>query len=314
MARGGAASRKVRDGFPDHASLLEVRRLLLAGRLDEADGVLAGIDAARLPAALCAVHALVMAGIAVRRLQAGSARAALERALRHARTSGIAPLEAEVEAAWQLLAAPSARLLARDREQVLRLADVEALLASAAFVVDACRNAIQAPGIRVELARRPVLFALARVLAQAWPGDVPRDELIRQAFRTRYLDDSHRVRLRVELGRLRTVLDRCATIDATARGFVLAPHDGREVVVLAPPAEEAHASILACLSDGQAWSSSALALALGASQRTVQRALDSLVEAGRVQTLGRGRARRWITPPLPGIATTLLLPQVLPRP
>lgn len=297
-----------------HAGLLEVRRLLLAGRLDEAEAGLAGIDTAQLPAALCAVHALVTAGIAMRRLRAGTARAALGPALRHARASGITALQAEVEAAWQLLAAPSARLLARGRERVLTLEDVEVLMGSAAFVVDACRNAIHAPGVHVELARRPILFALARALAQAWPGDVPRDDLIRQAFRTRYLDDSHRVRLRVELGRLRAVLDDCAAIGATSRGFVLAPHGDREALVLAPPVEEAHAGLLACLADGQAWSSSGLALALDASQRTVQRALDSLESAGKVQAVGRGRARRWMAPPLPGIATALLLPQVLPRP
>lgn len=297
-----------------HASLLEVRRLLLAGRLDEAEAGLGGIDTAQLPAALRALHALVEGGIAMRRLQAAAARTALGQALRHARASGIAALQAEVEAAWQLLAAPCARLLARGREQVLKLEDVEAVMGSAAFVVDACRNAIHAPGAHVELARRPILFALARALAQAWPGDVPRDALIRQAFRTRYLDDSHRVRLRVELGRLRTVLEQCAAIGATDRGYVLAPHGGCEVLVLAPPVEEAHATILACLADGQAWSSSGLALALDASQRTVQRALDSLANAGKVQAVGHGRARRWITPPLPGIATALLLPQGFPRP
>jgi hypothetical protein len=85
-----------------------------------------------------------------------------------------------------------------------------------------------------------------------------------------------------------------------------------EVVVLAPPVEEEHATVLAFLADGESWSSSALSLALGISQRTVQRALDSLAAAGTVQSFGRGRARRWMTPPVPGITTTLLLPVALP--
>jgi predicted ArsR family transcriptional regulator len=71
------------------------------------------------------------------------------------------------------------------------------------------------------------------------------------------------------------------------------------VVVLARPVEEEHAAVLAFLADGEAWSSSALALALDISQRTVQRALEALASTGKVQSFGRGRARRWITPPLP---------------
>jgi DNA-binding GntR family transcriptional regulator len=66
------------------------------------------------------------------------------------------------------------------------------------------------------------------------------------------------------------------------------------------------------LADGESWSNSSLALALGASQRTVQRALDALAAAGKVQSLGRGRARRWVTPPVPGFTAALLLPAPLP--
>jgi predicted HTH transcriptional regulator len=101
-------------------------------------------------------------------------------------------------------------------------------------------------------------------------------------------------------------------VSATKRGFALAPRRSREVVVLTGPVEEQHAGVLAFLADGESWSSSALALALGTSQRTVQRALDSLGAAGKVQSFGRGRARRWMTPPVPGFATTLLLPAPLP--
>jgi len=186
--------------------------------------------------------------------------------------------------------------------------EVEALLASRALVVDACRHAVRRAGTVVLLARRPVLFALARALGEAWPGDVPRDVLLARAFGARFVDESHRARLRVEIGRLRRMLRKVTTINATKRGFVLAPPRGSEVVVLARPVEEEHADVLAFLTDGESWSSSALALALGASQRTVQRALDSLAAAGKVQAFGRGRTLRWMTPPLPGFTTTLLLP------
>jgi hypothetical protein len=294
-----------------HARYLDVRRLLLLGHLDEAERALDRLDPAPLPPALRAAHELVVAGIALRRLHTQVARAALERARDAARHAGIAALLAEVESAARLLDAPAARRITHEGERLLRADEVEALLASGALVVDACRYAVVGAGRLVRLASRPVLFALARALGEAWPGDVPRERLIERAFRTRYADETHRARLRVEIGRLRRLLRPLAEVTATSRGFALAPQRADEVVVLAWPAEEAHATVLALLADGQSWSSSALALALGASQRQVQRALDALATAGKVQPVGRGRARRWMTP-LPQITTTLLLPAAWP--
>jgi hypothetical protein len=261
---------------------------------------------------LKAAHELVVAGIAMRRVQTKVARAALARAERAARHAAIPALTAEVESASLVLTTPAARLIARGEERLLLLEEVEALLASGALVVDACRHVVRDARASVSLARRPVLFALARALGEAWPGDVRRDLLLARAFRAKHADESHRVRLRVEVGRLRTLLRTLAGVSATKRGFALAPRRASEVVVLARPVEERHAAVLAFLADGESWSSSALALALGASQRTVQRALDSLAAAGKVQAFGRGRARRWMTPPVPGFTTTLLLPAPLP--
>ena len=295
-----------------HARHLGVRRLLLIGRLDEAERTLAELDPAPLPAASRAAHELVVAGIAMRRLRTSEARAALARAEHAARQAGIPALTAEVESALLVLNTPAARLLARGEDRLLLLAEVEALLASKALVVDACRHVVRQAGTVISLATRPVLFALARALAEAWPGDVPRGTLLARAFAAKLADDSHRARLRVEVGRLRAVLRPLADVSATKRGFALVPRRAREVVVLARPVEEQHAAVLAFLADGESWSSSALALALGASQRTVQRALDALATAGKVQSFGRGRARRWLTPPVPGFTTTLLLPAPLP--
>lgn len=294
-----------------HARQLEIRRLLLLGRLDDAEDRLAEVDAATLPPALRAIHELAVAGIAMRRLQARPARAALARAAQTARHAAIPALAAEIESAAALLNRPAARLISRGAERPLVLDEVEALLMSKTFVVDACRHAVRENGTVVALARRPVLFALARALAEAWPADMPRDALIERAFRTRHADDSHRVRLRVELGRLRAALGPLAGIHATKQGFALVPHAAREVAVLARPLEEPHTAVLALLADGESWSSSSLALALGASQRTIQRALDALAGAGKVQSFGHGRACRWTTPPVPGIATALLLPAPL---
>jgi hypothetical protein len=295
-----------------HARYLEVRRLLLIGRIDEAERTLAELDQAPFPLASRTVHELVVAGIAMRRLRTKAARAALARAERAARHARIPALLAEVESAIRDLNTPAARLIARGEERLLLLEEVEALLASKALVVDACRHVVRDARTVVSLARRPVLFALARALGEAWPGDVSRDTLVARAFGSKLADESHRARLRVEMGRLRTVLRALASVSATKRGFALAPRRAREVVVLARPIEEEHAAVLAFLADGESWPSSALALALGASQRTVQRALDSLAAAGKVQSFGRGRARRWMTPPVPGFTTTLLLPAPLP--
>ncbi|HZB91516.1 MAG TPA: hypothetical protein VE397_08750, partial [Stellaceae bacterium] len=231
---------------------------------------------------------------------------------RAARRAAIPALMAEVESASLVLDAPAARLIACGEERPLRLAEVEALLASEVLVVDACRHAVRHGETVVSLARRPVLFALARALGEAWPQDVPRSALVAQAFRAKEADESHRARLRVEIGRLRVALRQLAAVNATPQGFALAPRRAGEIVVLARPVEDEHAAVLAFLADGESWSSSALALALGASQRTVQRALDALAAAGKVQSFGRARARRWMTPPLPGVTTTLLLPAPLP--
>jgi hypothetical protein len=250
----------------------------------------------------------VVAGIAMRRLRTKAARAALARAERAARHARIPALTAEVESAFLVLNTPAARLIASGEERLLLLEEVEALLASKALVVDACRHVVRDERKVVSLARRPVLFALARALGEAWPGDVPRDTLVARAFGSKLVDESHRARLRVEAGRLRRVLRTLAGVSATKRGFALAPRRAREVVVLAHPVEEEHAGVLAFLADGESWSSSALALALGTSQRTVQRALESLAAASKVQSFGRGRARRWMTPPVAGFTTTLLLP------
>ncbi len=295
-----------------HALILKVRRLLLIGRLDEAELALAGLDSTPLPPASRATHQLIVAGIALRRLHTKTARAALARAGEAARWARIPALSAEVESASVLLTAPAARLIARGAERPLRLDEVEELLASNALVVDACRNVVRGAGTVVPLATRPVLFALARALAEAWPDDVSRETLLARAFRAKHADESHRARLRVEIGRLRAAMRTLADVSATSRGFALVPRRAREVVVLATPVEEEHAEVLAFLADGESWSSSALALALGASQRTVQRALDQAALAGKVQSFGRGRARRWMTPPLPGFTTTLLLPAPLP--
>jgi hypothetical protein len=294
-----------------HAGYLEARRLLLIGRLDEAERMLGALDPGTLPRASRTGYWLVAAGIAMRRLRASAARAALDRAEQAARDTRIPALAAEVDRACRALDAPAARLVLRDGDRLLGLAEIEALMASDRLVIDACRTVIRAGATAVSLAGRPVLFALARALAEAWPEDASRETLIARAFRGRDADESHRARLRVEIGRLRAALGLMAELTATNRGFLLKPNHARAVALLALPVEGERAEVLALLADGEAWSSSALALALGVSPRSAQRALEALAEAGKVETFGRGRGTRWIAPNVPGFPTSLLLPAPL---
>ena len=314
--RALAAALATLEAHADHANalqarLISVRRLLLLGRLSEAEAELSHLDGRALPPALAAVAELASAELGLRSLNVAPARAALVRAHAAAERARVPALLAEVAEARTALDHPAARRLSAGGEQALRLDEVAALLDSDALVVDACRRGLGSGTQWQPLARRPVLFSLARALAEAWPADVDREALVASAFNTRHFDETHRARLRVEIGRLRALVKPLAQIEATARGFVLRPLDGRAVAVLAPPIDGEQASLIALLSDGAAWSTSALALALNASQRTVQRALAELEAEGRVRSIGRTRTQRWLAPPLAGYTTILLLPAAL---
>ena len=292
--------------------LIAIRRLLLLGRVDEAATALSRVDTRGRSPSLAAIAELTHAELALRSLRVGDAQAALARAHEAAQRAQVPALVAEVAEVRASMDRPAARRLVSGTEEALSLGQVAELQASGALVVDACRRGLRAGNEWVPLARRPILFALVRILAEAWPGDIDREALIASAFQTRRPDETHRARLRVEIGRLRAIIAPLSRIDATDRGFVLRPRGSRTIVVLAPPIDGDPASLLALLSDGAAWSSSALALALGASQRTVQRELTELEAAGRARSIGRARARRWLSPPLAGFTTILLLPAALP--
>ena len=315
--RALAAASATLEAHADHgnamqARLIAARRLLLLGRLDEATATLDALDARALTPALAAVAELSAAEAALRGMRIAHAQAALARAHEAASRARVPALLAEVTRAREAFERPAARRIDASGERALRLVDVAALLGSGSVVVDACRRGVGVDAAWCSLARRPVLFALLRALAQAWPGDVDREALIDGAFGFRDPDETHRARLRVEIGRLRALVKDIAQVAATPRGFALRPLGERAVTVLAPPIEGEQGALVALLSDGAPWSTSALALALGASQRTVQRALAELEAAARVRAIGHARARRWLAPPLTGFTTILLLPAALP--
>ena len=221
---------------------------------------------------------------------------------------------AEVEGAALILNTPAARLIAPGEERLILLEEVEALLASGTLVVDACRHVVRDADTVVSLTTRPVLFALARALGEAWPADVSRSTLLAKAFRAKHADESHRARLRVEVGRLRSKLKASGGHQRDDAGLcpgAAACPQGRRAGA-AGRRSACHGARLPRRrrNRGRArhcrWRS-------GASARTVQRALERLATAGKVQSYGRGRARRWMTRPVPGFTTTLLLPGPLPR-
>lgn len=294
------------------AWLILARRMLLLGKLDDAAHALAKLEGRQLPPALSAMADLTAATLALRRMQIAQARILLERARMAAAQAGVGALQAEVDEARAKLDQPAARCLGGGADQLLRIDQVQQLLDSGALIVDGCQRGIRFGASWQSLARRPVLFALACALAEAWPGEVDRDVLITRAFGMRHYDETLRARLRVEISRLRGFIAVQAHIEATAAGFRLSPRSANSVRVLLPPIEGEQGALLALLADGAAWSTSALGLALGQSQRNAQRALLELEAAGRVYATGRGRAQRWRAVPLSGFTTILLLPAALP--
>ncbi|EGI76485.1 hypothetical protein [Hylemonella gracilis] len=293
-----------------HARLIVARRSLLLGRLDEAADLLATLDRTRATPVVAAVIELLSAEVALRSLRIPSAEVALGRAQTLAARAGVPALLAEVREVTAALEHTAAvRVEAGTHETALTLSGVANLLAEpGTLLIDGLHRALRAGARSVPLARRPVLFALLRALAQAWPGEAERQALIAEVFRTRRPDESHRARLRVEMGRLRALIAGLASVEATAGGYALRPHADRRPVLLAPPIAGEQGALRALLSDGLPWSTSALALATDASQRTVQRALAQLVAQGQARAIGQGRARRWLAPPLAQFTTILLLP------
>ena len=296
------------------ARLIAVRRLLLLGRLDAAAAALDGHRHGGLPPALRGGgrtdHApnWRCARCASARRERPS-RARTRRPSAHACRRSLA----EVAEARAALDRPAARRIARGGETDAAPRRGR----GAARVGRAGRRRLPSRPARrrrwLPLARRPVLFALARALAEAWPGDVDRNAL----DRARVPHPPARTR---RIGRV-CASRSAACVRSSRRWRASRPPRAASCSSRATRATSScwcrrsmaiRRRCVALLADGAAWSTSALALALGASQRTVQRALVELEAEGRVRSIGRARARRWLAPPLAGFTTILLLPAALP--
>jgi hypothetical protein len=287
--------------------LVQVRRSILLGEVERAERALSKLSTSALPPRLSALLELAAADLAMKRADGASAARLLVRARASAVQARIPPLLAEVEQAEARLRAPVARLVQGGRERPLLLRDLPGVWASGKLVIDACRREARRGEQVISLVTRPILLELLVTLAEAAPADVPRDALIARVFGARRVNDSHRVRLRVELGRLRKLVAKLADVKATAAGFALVGRDRDGCALLLPPAVGEASALLALLRGGEAWATSALATAVGKSQRAVQRALLALERDGKVRASGSGRARRWVAAPASGFATTLLL-------
>jgi tetratricopeptide (TPR) repeat protein len=282
------------------ARLVEVRRLTLLGEVERAERALGKLSFSEAPPRLAALLHLAAADLAMKRVDSVGAERALARAREAATRTRNLPLLGEVEKAEKQLRTPVARALEGKTERPLLLGELPTVWASGKLVVDACRREARLGKSVVSLVTRPILFELLVA-----PGDVARDALIARVFGAKRVNDSYRVRLRVELGRLRKLLARLAEVRATAAGFELAAPGGCSVLL--PPAEGEASALLALLRGGEAWATSALAAAVGKSQRAVQRALSALERDGKVRAVGAGRAQRWLGAPSAGFTTTLLL-------
>lgn len=291
-----------------HARLIGIRRALLLGQLQVAEASLSGLVPSLMPPPLQVGYWLAKASLAMRNLHAAEAAEHLGEARRAAAESRIAALTAEVDGAEAVLTAPAAILRRGDDASPVDLGSIERLFATEALVVDATRHLVRQGTASVTLASRPVLFALVEALAEHFPQGVARETLLKRAFGARHADESHRARLRVEMTRLRQALAPLAGIVATETGYRLEAKG--DVALLSFPLDHGNANVLALLADGELWSSSALALVLGLSARTVQRALEALQRAGAVEAIGQGRSRRWVQKTLPGFPTVLLAPPV----
>jgi hypothetical protein len=289
------------------ARLVQVRRLVLIGDVEAAERVISKLSLVGAPARLVAVASLIEADLAMKRVHGTEAARALSRARVAAQAARVPALSTEVERAFQRLETPVARVVRGGREQSAGLRELEPLLASGELLIDACRREVRQGTCVTSLVQRPTLLELVLALAEKAPGEVGRDLLIARVFGARRINDSHRVRLRVEIGRLRKLLATCAELCATPSGFALVPRGGRPATLLLPSAEGEASALWALLRSGEAWATSALALALGKSQRSVQRALAELEAEGKVRAVGDGRARRWVATPNAGFATSLLL-------
>lgn len=309
-SEGAAILERLGDGRNAAMQRLVVARAeVLLGRPGAADMTVASVLDVDVAVDVRAVAYLTRAEIATRRLEADKAKRAIAAARDVLAGGPNALLDRALAALERDLAAPVARLVAEGVERRIDLATIERLPESS-IVIDACRRQVVAGRASIPFAKKPVLFALVVGLARAWPRDVARDALAREAFGVQRVNASHRARLRVEVGRVRKLLAPILAPVATADGYALS--SSLPVVIVLPMADDDDAKVAVLLGDGATWTARSVADHAGISLRTAQRALGRLVDAGRVRRSGTASKAVYASAS-PAVASRLLLLGLLPH-
>jgi hypothetical protein len=291
-----------------YLQLVAARAALRLGRPKDAERLLRYAKFASVAPLERTFAELVRVELAAKRGDPDLLASALKSASAAADRASIPSLVSEVARIRDHYLGPTAVITSRGRARTASFCEVCALGSSSDVVIDGGGREVRSSGECVSFARRPVLFELLRALAEAWPDAVPRDVLITRAFGARRPNESHRIRLRVEIGRLRSIARAWLGVIAEEPGYALSAP--REVALVMPLEESSSSRVLSLMHGGEPWSASSLALALDVSERTIQRSLGELQIAGKVGAMGNGRARRWVR--LFEIPTDLLLPRSSP--
>lgn len=288
----------------DYLQLVAARAALRLGMPADAERLFRAGTFASTPPLGRAYAELVRVELAAKRGDATTLARALAGAARAAEQCASLALVAEVARLRDTYEGPSLVITSRGTAKMAAFLDLCALKSSGAIVIDGGTREVTSGDRVVSLVRKPVLFELLRALAEQAPDEATREMLITRGFGARRPNASHRSRLRVELGRLRSLVRGMLDVEAMDAGYAVRAK--RDVALVMPLEESADSRLLALMQHGEPWSASSLAEALGVSARTVQRSLVLLESSGKVASRGEGRAQRWVR--LGETPTDLLLP------
>lgn len=292
----------------DHANatwarVVAARLGVLLGRGGEALRDLEAVGGDQTAPRVTRAIALLAAGEAALRTRRASLARDLFRSARDLVSAADPMLWSEIARALAALDEPVVVAIERREETRMDMLAVEAIVTpppmggDRRFVVDSPAGVLIGPdGERRSLRAKPALLALLVALARSHPDAVEWKALASSVMSAPRPNESHRARLKVELGRLRRMLPSGTAIRSLGGG-AWTLETAASVVTLVPllrraPEERA----LTLLSDGRAWRAKDLAEALEMGPRVMQRDLAALAARGVVRQTGRGPTTRWYVP------------------